>query len=45
MALATVDKEGRPEVRMVLLKVVDESGFTFFTNLESAKAEALQTHP
>ncbi|MGB4106356.1 MAG: pyridoxamine 5'-phosphate oxidase [Alphaproteobacteria bacterium] len=45
MALATVDKAGRPEVRMVLLKGVDENGFTFFTNLESAKAEALGAHP
>jgi pyridoxamine 5'-phosphate oxidase len=45
MALATVDKEGRPEVRMVLLKGADENGFTFFTNLESAKAEALRAHP
>ncbi|MCE7887871.1 MAG: pyridoxamine 5'-phosphate oxidase [Alphaproteobacteria bacterium PRO2] len=45
MALATVDKEGRPEVRMVLLKSADEQGFTFYTNLESAKAEALGVHP
>jgi pyridoxamine 5'-phosphate oxidase len=45
MALATVDKEGRPGVRMVLLKGADENGFTFYTNLESAKAEALQKHP
>lgn len=45
MALATVDKEGHPEVRMVLLKDVDDRGFTFYTNLESAKANALQAHP
>ena len=45
MALATVDKQGRPEARMVLMKDFNEQGFTFFTNLESAKAEALEAHP
>jgi pyridoxamine 5'-phosphate oxidase len=45
MALATVDKEGRPEVRMVLMKGADERGFTFFTNYNSAKAQALEAHP
>lgn len=45
MALATVDKHGLPEARMVLLKDFNERGFTFFTNLESAKAEALDAHP
>lgn len=38
MSLATVDADGRPDVRIVLLKGVDEGGFTFFTNLESTKA-------
>ena len=37
MSLATVDEEGRPNVRMVLLKSADASGFVFYTNLESAK--------
>jgi pyridoxamine 5'-phosphate oxidase len=41
MALATVDASGLPDLRMVLLKGVDESGFVFYTNLESAKGEEL----
>ena len=41
IALATVDAEGLPDVRMVLLKGVDERGFTFYTNTESAKGRAL----
>ena len=45
MALATVDAEGLPDVRMVLLKGVSESGFVFYTNLESAKAEELAVNP
>src|SRR5690606_32378247 len=45
MALATADAEGRPSVRMVLLKGVDERGFVFYTNLESRKAEELKANP
>jgi pyridoxamine 5'-phosphate oxidase len=45
MALATVDARGLPDVRMVLLKGVDESGFVFYTNLESAKGEELAANP
>ena len=41
MALATVDAEGLPDVRMVLLKAADERGFVFYTNLESAKGREL----
>ena len=41
MALATVDGDGRPGVRMVLLKRWDHSGFVFHTNFASAKAHAL----
>ncbi len=42
MALATADAEGRPSVRMVLLKQVDERGFVFFTNYTSRKARQLE---
>ncbi|MEQ8747114.1 pyridoxamine 5'-phosphate oxidase [Pyruvatibacter sp.] len=41
MALATVDEAGLPDVRMVLLKGADRSGFVFYTNLESAKGTEL----
>ncbi|HEX2654975.1 MAG TPA: pyridoxamine 5'-phosphate oxidase [Xanthobacteraceae bacterium] len=41
MALATVDSDGMPNVRMVLLKGVDEHGFVFYTNLESQKGREL----
>ncbi|MBL8554160.1 MAG: pyridoxamine 5'-phosphate oxidase [Phenylobacterium sp.] len=45
MALATVDADGMPDVRMVLLKDVDASGFVFYTNLESAKGRELAANP
>jgi len=45
MSLATVDGQGRPSLRMVLLKDVDRQGFTFYTNLSSRKAGDLQTNP
>src|SRR5215469_6175540 len=41
MTLATVDADGMPDARMVLLKGVDETGFSFFTNTESAKGREL----
>ena len=41
VALATVDPDGMPNVRMVLLKGFDEAGFVFYTNLESAKGGEL----
>lgn len=41
MALATVDEEGLPNVRMVLLKAVDGRGFVFYTNHESQKGHEL----
>ncbi|HEX3916975.1 MAG TPA: pyridoxamine 5'-phosphate oxidase [Caulobacteraceae bacterium] len=45
MTLATVDAEGMPDARMVLLKGVDDAGFTFFTNFESAKGRELAANP
>ncbi|MBU0585028.1 MAG: pyridoxamine 5'-phosphate oxidase [Alphaproteobacteria bacterium] len=41
VALATVDHDGMPDVRMVLLKGFDESGFVFYTNFESAKGREI----
>ncbi len=41
VALATVDQDGMPDVRMVLLKGFDERGFTFYTNFESAKGREI----
>jgi len=41
MALATVDPDGLPDVRMVLLKGADERGFVFYTNTESRKGRQL----
>lgn len=41
MILATVDGEGQPWQRIVLLKLFDEKGFVFFTNYESRKAQQL----
>ena len=45
MSLATARKDGRPSVRTVLLKGVDQRGFIFFTNLESRKARQLAENP
>ena len=45
MALATADAEGLPDARMVLLKQADESGFVFYTNVESAKGQELAANP
>jgi pyridoxamine 5'-phosphate oxidase len=42
MALATVDANGLPNVRMVLLKAAAPSGFVFYSNSESAKGQELQ---
>ncbi|MDQ4058221.1 MAG: pyridoxamine 5'-phosphate oxidase [Actinomycetota bacterium] len=45
MTLATADAEGRPAARIVLLKGVDDDGFTFFTNYESRKGKQLADNP
>ncbi len=45
MAVATVDAQGRPNVRMVLLKSTDAGDFVFYTNLESAKGTELAAQP
>ena len=45
MALATIDSDGMPSVRMVLLNGLDERGFVFFTNRESRKGCALDANP
>jgi len=45
MALATVDGDGQPSLRMVLLKGVDARGFVFYTNLESQKGTELAVKP
>ncbi|MEM9576154.1 MAG: pyridoxamine 5'-phosphate oxidase [Pseudomonadota bacterium] len=41
IALSTVDRDGLPNVRMVLLKGVEDDSFVFYTNYESAKASEL----
>lgn len=41
VALATVDTDGMPDVRMVLLKGFDEQGFVFYTNFESTKGREI----
>ena len=41
MALSTVDAGGMPDTRIVLLKEIEDGGFVFFTNYESAKGEQI----
>lgn len=45
MTLATVDADGLPNARMVLLKGADERGFVFYTNVISQKGRELDAHP
>ena len=45
MALATVDSDGLPNVRMVLLKEATPNGFVFYTNVESAKGQEVLANP
>ena len=45
MALATVDADGLPDLRMVLLKGFDQRGFVFYTNMDSQKGRQLADNP
>jgi pyridoxamine 5'-phosphate oxidase len=45
MTLATVDADGLPNARMVLMKGFDEKGFVFYTNLDSQKGRELDRNP
>lgn len=45
MTLATVDADGLPDARQVLMKDFSRQGFTFYTNLQSAKGRQLAAHP
>ena len=45
VSLATATEDGRPSVRMVLLKEVDERGFVFYTNYGSRKATEFDANP
>ena len=45
MTVSTVDADGLPDSRMVLLKSVDQHGFVFYTNTQSAKGLELATQP
>lgn len=44
-SLATVGADGRPSLRMVLVKGADEAGFDFYTNFQSRKGRELAKHP
>jgi pyridoxamine 5'-phosphate oxidase len=45
MTVATVDADGNPDARMLLVKDFDTQGFVFYTNLNSPKANALKNDP
>jgi pyridoxamine 5'-phosphate oxidase len=45
MTVSTVDADGHPTSRFVLLRGLDQRGFCFYTNYESAKGRALAAHP
>jgi pyridoxamine 5'-phosphate oxidase len=45
VALATVGEDGRPGLRMVLMKDFDAAGFVFYSNLESRKGRELAANP
>lgn len=45
MTLATANKQGKPSVRVVLLKGIDNNGFLFFTNYKSKKGKEIEQNP
>lgn len=45
MVLSTVDEQGHPDSRVVLLKGIDDGDFIFYTNYQSAKAQHIKAHP
>ena len=45
MTVATVDADGSPDARLILVRGVDADGFTFFTNYESAKSAQIEAAP
>jgi pyridoxamine 5'-phosphate oxidase len=45
MCLATIDPDGKPSARIVLLKGLDGEGFVFYTNRESRKGDSLKVNP
>jgi pyridoxamine 5'-phosphate oxidase len=45
MTVSTVDADGRPAARYVLLRGLDDRGYCFYTNYDSAKGRALATNP
>jgi len=45
MILSTVDANGRPDSRVVLLKGIENNAFVFYTNYDSVKSVELETHP
>ena len=45
MVLATVDAQGMPSARMVLLRGLDSHGFIFYTNFRSRKTQAMEANP
>src|SRR5712671_886576 len=45
MTLATANRDGRISARIVLLKICDDRGFTFFTNYESLKGKQIHENP
>jgi pyridoxamine 5'-phosphate oxidase len=45
MSIATVNADGEPSLRTVLLKYFDATGFVFYTNLDSRKAQEIEANP